>query len=99
MIRFYLDEALRIADASFSEPELELAQAVLDWMKKKAALAGGQKLFSLQEIYQKAGPRGVRNQKAAKRILGILEEHETVERSDPNKLEWKVSDPSEWVSC
>lgn len=95
LVRFYLDEALRITDTSFSEPELELAQAVLDWMKKKTASEGVGKIFSLQEIYQTAGPRGVRNQKAAKRVMSILENHEAIERPNSDKWEWKLSDEAE----
>jgi hypothetical protein len=92
LMRYYLDEALRISDVSFSDPELDLAQAVLDWMKKKALEVEHGKIFSLQEIYQRAGPRGVRTQKVAKRIISILEEHKEVERSSSEKLEWKLSD-------
>jgi hypothetical protein len=89
LIRFYLDEAMRIADLSCVNPDLELAQAVLEWMKRKAAETR-KSTFSLQEIYQKAGPRGVRNKQTAQKIMGILEDHKGVERVDRDKLEWRV---------
>ena len=91
LTRFYLDEALRIADMSCLDADLELAQAVFEWMKKKTAVEGSQKTFSLQEIYQKAGPRGVRNKQMAQKVLGILEEHKVVERVNQEKLEWRLN--------
>lgn len=94
LTRFYLDEAIRIADMSCLDADLELAQAVLEWMKKKAAIEdGSHRTFSLQEIYQKAGPRGVRNKQMAQKIMGILEEHRVVERVDREKLEWRLNQP------
>jgi hypothetical protein len=96
LTRYYLDEALRIADMSFLDSDLELAQAVLMWMKKKAAIESHEKIFSLQEIYQKAGPRGVRNKKMAQKVMGILEDHKEVERLPTQaKLEWRLTSRSE----
>lgn len=92
LARFYLDEALRIVETSASNPELELAQAVIEWMRKKAPHTERDRKFTLQEIYQRAGPRGVRNQKTAKRVMAILEEHKTVVRLSREKWEWKLVD-------
>jgi hypothetical protein len=86
LVQFYLDESLRIGEVSLSDPDLELAQKVLTWMKKKAANEA--KRFSLQEIYHDAGPRAVRNKKTAQKIMGILTEHQLIERPDPKKEEW-----------
>jgi hypothetical protein len=94
LTRFYLDEAMRIADMSCLDVDLELSQAVLEWMKKKAAIeVGAQRTFPLQEIYQKAGPRGVRNKQMAQKVMGILEEHKAVERVNREKMEWRLIDP------
>jgi hypothetical protein len=92
LIRFYLDESIRISEMSCLDVDLELAQAVLEWMRKKAVIDGGvHRIFSLQEIYQKAGPRGVRNKQMAQKIMGILEEHKTVERVEQGKLKWRLN--------
>lgn len=90
LMQYYLDEALRISEASFSDPKLDLAQTVLNWMKRKALEGGNEKIFSLQEIYQN-GPTNVRTRETAQNILGILEEHKEVERVSTEKLEWKLS--------
>ena len=89
-MRFYLDEALRITDVSFSDPDLDLAQAVLNWMKKNASQQGKEKVFSLSEIYQRGGPRGVRNKKAAERVMFILEEHQEVQRVSQGNPVWRL---------
>ncbi len=92
LVRFYLGEALRIADISCVDTDLDLAQAVHDWMMKRASAENGaQKTFSLQEIYQRAGPRGVRNKQMAQKVMGILEEHKMVERAGHEKLEWRLN--------
>ena len=90
LMRFYLDEALRITDVSFSDPDLDLAQAVLNWMKKNASQQGKEKVFSLSEIYQRGGPRGVRNKKAAERVMFILEEHQEVQRVSQGNPVWRL---------
>jgi hypothetical protein len=91
LTRFYFDEALRIADMSCLDADLELAQAVLEWIRRKSVGETAQKTFSLQEIYQKAGPRGVRNKQMAQKVMGILEEHKAVERIHRDKLEWRLN--------
>jgi hypothetical protein len=92
LTRFYLDEALRIGEMNNLDPDLGVAQAVLDWMRRRAAKEGNvMKTFSLQDIYQRAGPRDVRNKKMALKVMGILEEHKTVGRSSQEKLEWRLN--------
>lgn len=90
LCKFYLNEALRITDMGFQDPNLELAQNALAWMKRKTMHGSSQKTFSLQEIYQKAGPRGVRNKSMAQKILGILEEHGQIERVNYEKDVWRI---------
>jgi len=90
LIQFYLNEALRIADISCVDANLELAQTVYDWMRRKAGVSSAQKTFTLQEIYQRAGPRGVRNKEMALKVMGILEDHKMVERIGKEKSEWKL---------
>jgi hypothetical protein len=43
------------------------------------------------EIYQ-GGPRGVRNKKAAEKVMHILEEHQQVERLSQEDLKWRLRD-------
>jgi hypothetical protein len=74
LTRFYLDEAIRIMELSCIDQDLELAQKVEEWMKKKTTETGADKIFSLQEIYQ-CGPREVRSKKAALNIMQILADH------------------------
>ncbi len=68
LTRFYADEALRLFGVGRDDPDLLLAQEVLDWMKQRGSL------HSLVSVYQK-GPMGVRDQKTARRIMRILEDH------------------------
>lgn len=79
LVRYYLAEALRIEEMGYCNPLLILAQATLKWLEKKKE-AGTLDLFSLQDIYQKAGPRGVRNKEAAQNVLDILENHNQIEK-------------------
>ncbi|CCB89121.1 YfjI family protein [Simkania negevensis] len=78
LVKFYMNEACRISELESINPDLELAQALLNWMKKKALKADGEKLFSLQEVYQRGGPKDIRNVATAKKILGILESHQQI---------------------
>lgn len=90
LIRFYLDEIMRVSEMTCADPDLELAQAVLNWMKMKAA-GNPHRVFPLAEIYQKAGPRGVRNKKMADKVMGILQEHREVVRVAQDKSEWRLN--------
>lgn len=86
LVKFYLDEALRLFEAGYFDPNLELAQKVLNWMEKKATEPS--KTFTLIELYQRAGPRGIRTKKDAEKIIRILEEHKKVERLAQS--EWRL---------
>lgn len=89
LMRYYLDEAIRISDSSAEDPELNLAQTLLNWMESKSTEQGNKRTFPLSEIYQK-GPKGVRNAEAARRIMKILESHRRVKRNSQGKEEWAV---------
>ncbi len=89
LVRYYLNELLRITDMESSNPLMELAQATLDWMKSKV-VDGSFKAFTLQNIYQKAGPRGVRSKESALNVMKILEGHEQIKRLEGSKLVWEL---------
>lgn len=91
LTRFYLEEAIRIVDSSAHDPDLDLAQALLNWMESKTKETGSDKVFTLQEIYQRGGPRGVRTVDAAKKVIKILETHRIVYRPDASKEVWKLT--------
>ena len=88
LIRFYISEALRISEMAFNHPDLDLAEDLLKWMKKKVQEQGEDKIFTLQEIYQKGGPRKIREAKVARRILDILESHNRILSVQPKG--WRV---------
>lgn len=92
LCQYYLREAVRISEIGFSDPNLELAQKVLDWMVNQARSEGMDKVFTLQEMYQSAGPRGVRIKKMAVKILGILESHHLVLRHTESGTEWRLNE-------
>jgi len=89
LMRWYLDEALRIADSIQSDPDLDLAEQVLDWMKRKAAEVGGARTFVLQNLYQ-GGPRGVRTAKEARHVVKILEDHGWIVAVGSMGREWRL---------
>lgn len=69
LIKYYLDETLRIQGYLSINPELALAQKTLNWCWEK-----GKAAVSLTELYQK-GPVEIRQAKKARMIMSILEEH------------------------
>lgn len=69
LAKYYLNETLRLHNSSYLDPELELAQKLLNW------LCGHQKsLITLSEISQ-FGPSQIRNAKTARKLMGILTDH------------------------
>jgi hypothetical protein len=90
LVRYYLNELLRITDIESSNPLMKLAQDTLDWMKAKV-VDGSFEIFTLQDIYQKAGPRGVRNKESALKVMSILQEHKQIEQVSSNKFAWKLA--------
>ena len=67
----YAAEARRLHEAGQSDPELDLAQRVLDWL---AGEWPGRPLISAPDLYT-FGPNPVRDKKTSTRIVGILEDH------------------------
>ncbi len=78
---WYLDEALRISGVAAVDGDLDLAQKVLDFLRKRQ-----DKQFPLWIIY-KDGPGAVRDKKTAERIVRILQEHGLI-RPVPDKSKW-----------
>lgn len=87
LIRFYMSEALRISEMTFNHPDLDLAEDLLKWMKRKVQEQGEEKIFTLQEVYQK-GPPKIRNAAMATKILSILESHKRIRMVQDKK--WRV---------
>jgi Protein of unknown function (DUF3987) len=74
----YADEARRLQDVGRSDPELDLARRVLDWL---AGEWSGRPLISLPDLYT-SGPNPVRDKKTAARTIAILEDHGWLVRQD-----------------
>lgn len=65
----YLKEALRLHNSSAVDPDLVLAEKLLEWLHNQQKQS-----ISLMEIYQ-SGPPQIRNAKTARRLMSILAEH------------------------
>ncbi|MEI2771848.1 MAG: YfjI family protein [Candidatus Competibacter sp.] len=68
----YLTETLRIQDAGIADPDLQLAQRLLEWLHGL-----GEAHTYLAKVYQ-FGPNGIRDAKTARKMLEILEKHRWV---------------------
>jgi hypothetical protein len=68
LVTYFLHEAYRLDELSRQDPQLRLAQHLLEWFKNIA------RPISLVEIYQ-CGPNALRNARCARQIAGILVEH------------------------
>jgi hypothetical protein len=88
LTQYYLNEALRISEMSFIDPDMALAQKVYKWMVNRY-LENKQSIFSLQEIYQLAGPRGARKKENALRSMRIMEEQGWIYSLD-NGSKWEL---------
>jgi Protein of unknown function (DUF3987) len=88
LMRYYLNEAIRIMELGLIDPDLELAQKTMEWMKKNA-VAEPKKIFHLQEIYQ-SGPREIRKKTAALKIMKILADHGQVFQSAESASAWQL---------
>jgi hypothetical protein len=67
---FYAAEALRLSEAARIRAQLHRAQQLLDWLHN----AWREENVSVPHIYQR-GPYSIRDQKTAKDLVRILEEH------------------------
>jgi hypothetical protein len=75
LARFYLTEALRLFQNAKTNPDLVLAEKVLNWLRTREC--PDKHLVSLPDVYQ-LGPNSVRDKGTAERILGILSDHRWV---------------------
>jgi hypothetical protein len=73
LARYYLDEAVQITCSAVNDQDLNLAEKLLDWAKKR----GG--IFALVEVYQ-LGPTSIRKKATAKRIIEILLDHNQIKK-------------------
>jgi hypothetical protein len=74
----YAAEARRLHEAGQSDPKLDLAQRVLDWL---ASDWPGRPLISVPDLYT-FGPGPVRDKRTASRTIDILEDHGWLVRED-----------------
>ena len=74
----YAAEARRLQDAGQSDPELDLAHRVLDWLTGEWS---GRPLISVPDLYT-SGPNPVRDKRTATRTIDILEDHGWLVRQD-----------------
>ena len=81
LAQHYLSEALRLeGDAGISD-DLRLAMELLDWLQRWPRQPNGGWLVSLPDIYR-LGPRAIRDQTTALRIVSILDAHGWLVRVD-----------------
>jgi len=92
LAKHYTAEALRLYHAGMTDPDLVLAERLLEWLREQ----GRSYVWSVL-IYQ-YGPNGIRDSRIAKRIARILEEHHWLEPvvggmvidGKPRRDVWKV---------
>ncbi len=70
LAQHYGDVALRLFAAGAVDPDLRLAQRLLEWLRTP----WGEDLISLPEIYQ-LGPNAIRDKRTAAHIVAVLEDH------------------------
>ena len=76
LVEFYLQEAIRLFNSSFADPELTSAENLYNWIVSRE-----KNEICLQEIYQK-GPSTIRNAKTARKLMNILAEHNYIKKTD-----------------
>lgn len=75
LMGYYLDEALRLSEATSDQPDLVLAEKALAWIRGQGGTIG------LSHLYQ-YGTNGLRNKKDAQRIMEVLESHGLARKLD-----------------
>jgi hypothetical protein len=70
LAQFYASEALRLFEAGHINPDLLLAQKLLDWLQRD----GAPEVVSLRDIYSD-GPNPIRGVEKAEKIIRILINH------------------------
>src|SRR5262249_40239328 len=74
LAEYYANEALRLFEAGFLDPDLLNAQKVLDWLRRPETASP----VTLPDIYRN-GPGCVRTKAAAKKLMDILVDHGCVD--------------------
>ena len=75
LAQHFVAEALRLFEASRVSDDLRLAQSLLTWLLG----SWNEDFVSLPDIYQK-GPNAIRDKTTAARLVGILEDHDWLNR-------------------
>jgi len=73
LVKHYLSEALRLHHAGATDPDIDLAERLLVWLREQS-----RPHVWLTLIYQR-GPSAIRDAKTGKRIVRILEDHHWLE--------------------
>ena len=81
----YLGEALRLFEASEIDPDIQLAERLLLWLRSRISQISRSQV-ALREVYQ-LGPRPIRDKATALRVLSILADHGWVRPGPDNQWE------------
>ena len=81
LAEYFAEEALRLFDSGSVSAEIRDAERLRIWLQTKWQTP----IIDLRTIYQK-GPSSIRNAKAAKRAVHILEEHGWLHRLEPGTV-------------
>lgn len=87
LTQHYLGEALRLFEAAADDPDLRLAERVLDWMRSRIGDRSHGSTVRLRHLYQ-YGPNAVRDKASALKVLAVLADHGWV-RPVENNI-WEV---------
>lgn len=69
LAKYYLGEAVRLMASGMIDPELRLAQTLLEWLHAQPG-----KKIGLRDIYR-LGPNAIRQADKARQAMGVLAEH------------------------
>jgi GNAT superfamily N-acetyltransferase len=89
LVRFYLEEALRIKGVGQDVVEREQADRLLRWLQFK-----GLSTFCVRDI-QRGGPPELRARGMARAALKVLEEHGYAQALDPKRISWRLINADE----
>jgi hypothetical protein len=74
LARHYASEALRLFQGGTADPDLQLAEKALAWIKGRRGA-----LFSLPDLYR-LGPPAIRDKATATKVIGLLADHGSIEQ-------------------
>lgn len=83
---WYLREGMRILEFGLDDPDLVLAERLLEWMKSRPQST------MTKEVYQSGPSRSLRNAQDARRVLGILERHGQIKRAAGEAEAWEIAE-------